>query len=172
LLIKGNGKNDIMVYYRKGGSMEISFEFVNKTTEDVAKYQAVMLSLVEETVSLLKIDEDIELSLIIVDNQEIHQINQTYRGIDRPTDVISFALEDTTEIMIEGMPRMLGDIFISIDKIKEQAKEYQHSFQREFAFLFVHGLLHLLGYDHNDTKEQELMFEKQRQILEAKEIYR
>lgn len=152
--------------------MEISFEFVNKTTEDVAKYQAVMLSLVEETVSLLKIDEDIELSLIIVDNQEIHQINQTYRGIDRPTDVISFALEDTTEIMIEGMPRMLGDIFISIDKIKEQAKEYQHSFQREFAFLFVHGLLHLLGYDHNDTKEQELMFEKQRQILEAKEIYR
>jgi len=161
-----------MVYYRKGGSMEISFEFVNKTTEDVAKYQAVMLSLVEETVSLLKIDEDIELSLIIVDNQEIHQINQTYRGIDRPTDVISFALEDTTEIMIEGMPRMLGDIFISIDKIKEQAKEYQHSFQREFAFLFVHGLLHLLGYDHNDTKEQELMFEKQRQILEAKEIYR
>lgn len=172
MLIKGNGKNDIMVYYRKGGSMEISFEFVNKTTEDVAKYQAVMLSLVEETVSLLKIDEDIELSLIIVDNQEIHQINQTYRGIDRPTDVISFALEDTTEIMIEGMPRMLGDIFISIDKIKEQAKEYQHSFQREFAFLFVHGLLHLLGYDHNDTKEQELMFEKQRQILEAKEIYR
>jgi len=161
-----------MVYYRKGGSMEISFEFVNKTTEDVAKYQAVMLSLVEETVSLLKINEDIELSLIIVDNQEIHQINQTYRGIDRPTDVISFALEDTTEIMIEGMPRMLGDIFISIDKIKEQAKEYQHSFQREFAFLFVHGLLHLLGYDHNDTKEQELMFEKQRQILEAKEIYR
>lgn len=152
--------------------MEISFEFVNKTTEDVAKYQAVMLSLVEETVSLLKINEDIELSLIIVDNQEIHQINQTYRGIDRPTDVISFALEDTTEIMIEGMPRMLGDIFISIDKIKEQAKEYQHSFQREFAFLFVHGLLHLLGYDHNDTKEQELMFEKQRQILEAKEIYR
>ena len=152
--------------------MEISFEFVNKTTEDVAKYQVVMLSLVEETVSLLKIDEDIELSLIIVDNQEIHQINQTYRGIDRPTDVISFALEDTTEIMIEGMPRMLGDIFISIDKIKEQAKEYQHSFQREFAFLFVHGLLHLLGYDHNDTKEQELMFEKQRQILEAKEIYR
>ena len=93
------------------------------------------------------------------------EINKQYRGVDRPTDVISFALEDFKDITYENNYRVLGDIYISIDKVKEQAKEYGHSEKRELAFLAVHGLLHLLGYDHMKEDEEKIMFEKQEKIL-------
>ena len=103
-------------------------------------------------------------NVIIVDNDKIHEINKQYRNIDRETDVISFALEDdksfnTTEV------RMLGDIYISIDRVRSQAKEYGHSFKRELYFLAIHGLLHLLGYDHMKEEDEKVMFAKQEEVL-------
>ena len=109
-------------------------------------------------------DTELEFSIIIVDNERIHEINREYRGIDRPTDVISFALEDSEDVPIEGY-RILGDIYISLDKVKEQADAYGHSFKRELCFLAVHGFLHLLGYDHMEKDEEEIMFGKQEEIL-------
>ena len=109
-------------------------------------------------------DTELEFSVIIVDNERIHKINKEYRGIDRPTDVISFALEDSEGVELENY-RILGDIYISIDKVKEQAKSYGHSERRELAFLTVHGFLHLLGYDHMEPDEEKIMFAKQEEIL-------
>lgn len=152
--------------------MGISFEFINKSKEDWFDYREVCTSLIEETLRQLEIDDDCELALIVVDNAEIRQINYLYRGIDRATDVISFALEDSEFIYLEGVPRMLGDIFISYEKVKEQAESYGHSLKREFCFLFVHGLLHLLGYNHESNEGEAIMFKQQEEILKAKEILR
>lgn len=109
---------------------------------------------------------ELEFSVIIVDNKKIHEINKQYRNIDRPTDVITFALEDYEDITFENY-RPLGDIYISIDKVKEQAKLYEHSLLRELAFLTVHGFLHLLGYDHMIEEEEKIMFAKQELILDG-----
>lgn len=111
------------------------------------------------------------MNVIIIDNEKIHQINREYRGIDRPTDVISFALEDDKTFVNVGF-RVLGDIYISIDKVHEQAKLYNHSFRRELSFLTVHGILHLLGYDHMDKEDEIVMFKKQDEILESLNIVR
>ena len=110
-------------------------------------------------------------SIIYVSLEEIHKLNKEYRGIDRPTDVISFALEDSNDFEIENL-RVLGDIYICIDKMKEQAKEYGHSEKRELSFLTCHGLLHLLGYDHMEKEEEKVMFGKQEKILEELGITR
>lgn len=110
-------------------------------------------------------------SIIYVSLEEIHKLNKEYRGIDRPTDVISFALEDSNDFEVENL-RVLGDIYICIDKMKEQAKEYGHSEKRELSFLTCHGLLHLLGYDHMEKEEEKVMFGKQEKILEELGITR
>lgn len=109
-------------------------------------------------------------SIIFVSLDEIHELNKTYRGIDRPTDVISFALEDNDD-RIKGV-RVLGDIYICIDKMKEQAISYGHSNKRELSFLTVHGLLHLLGYDHQTKEDEEVMFGLQEKILKEENICR
>ena len=108
---------------------------------------------------------DATFSVIIIDNERIHEINKTYRGIDRPTDVISFALEENENYQVQE--RLLGDIYISIDKVYEQAKEYGHSVKRELFFLVTHGFLHLLGYDHMDKDEEKEMFDLQEKILDG-----
>lgn len=110
-----------------------------------------------------------------MDNPSIQEINRTYRGKDAPTDVISFALEDEGEDEIpvifeeddEPMPRVLGDIMISIDRAKEQAEEYGHSYDRELGFLAVHGFLHINGYDHMTPEDEAEMFGLQKEILDA-----
>lgn len=111
------------------------------------------------------------LNVIIIDNEKIHKINKEYRGIDRPTDVISFALEDD-KTFVNTEFRVLGDIYISIDKVYEQADAYGHSFRRELSFLTVHGVLHLLGYDHMKPDDEKVMFGKQDEILEKLNILR
>lgn len=110
-------------------------------------------------------------SIIFVTLDEIHRLNKEYRGIDRPTDVISFALEDSADFEVSGL-RVLGDIYICIEKMKEQAQEYGHSKMRELSFLTCHGLLHLLGYDHMEPTAEKIMFGKQDKILEELEITR
>ena len=104
-------------------------------------------------------------SIIIVDNTFIHKLNKEYRGIDRVTDVISFALEDDKSMVIPDGIRLLGDIYISLDKAKEQSKEYGHSLERELCFLAVHGVYHLLGYDHETEEDAKIMFKKQEEVL-------
>lgn len=111
------------------------------------------------------------LNIIIVDNSYIHKINKEYRGVDRETDVISFALEDD-DTFVKLPIRVLGDIYISIDKVKSQALEYGHSEKRELSFLTVHGILHLLGYDHMNINDEKVMFQKQEDILDKLEITR
>lgn len=121
--------------------------------------------------------EEGEVALTFVDNEQIHELNLEYRAIDRPTDVLSFAmnesLDDELEIvyeMEEGnegemIPDILGDIIISVERAKEQSEEYGHSLERELGFLFVHGFLHLLGYDHQDEASEAEMMGKQEAAL-------
>ncbi|WP_150266367.1 rRNA maturation RNase YbeY [Paenibacillus tepidiphilus] len=118
-----------------------------------------------------------EVALTFVDNDRIHELNREYRGIDRPTDVLSFALnetgEDEPEIVYEleegedegELPNVLGDIIISVERAREQALDYGHSLERELGFLFVHGFLHLLGYDHQDEAAEAEMMSKQEAVL-------
>ncbi len=110
-------------------------------------------------------------SIIFVDEKTIQDINKNYRGIDKVTDVISFALEDNEDKINEDF-RVLGDIYICIPRMREQAKEYGHSIKRELSFLTVHGLLHLLGYDHMKKEDENVMFSLQEEILNAQEITR
>lgn len=110
-------------------------------------------------------------TIIFVTPEEIHELNKQYRGVDRVTDVISFALEDAHDVSLSDV-RVLGDIYICIDRMKEQAIEYGHSETRELSFLTVHGLLHLLGYDHQTKEDEEVMFGLQRKILSDLNINR
>ena len=139
------------------------FEIFNETEEE--------LDLEEEKNILeyaLKFEgvENSEFNVIFVGEDEIRRINREYRGIDKVTDVISFALEDNEDMSFE-FGRLLGDIYICVERMKMQAKEYGHSLMREQAFLSVHGLLHLLGYDHMSKEEEEVMFKKQELILDG-----
>ncbi|GIO55620.1 MULTISPECIES: rRNA maturation RNase YbeY [Paenibacillus] len=121
--------------------------------------------------------EDGEVALTFVDDKQIHELNLEYRGIDRPTDVLSFAmnesLDEELDIVYEleedeelhDMPEVLGDIIISLDRAKAQSEEYGHSVEREIGFLFVHGFLHLLGYDHQDAESEAEMMGKQEAVL-------
>ena len=137
-------------------------EVFNETKEDIKEIETL-----EELFKFLLNYFDLKnilCNVIIVDNKKIHEINKEYRNIDRETDVISFALEDDKS-MPEDDYRMLGDIYISIDKAKEQAKEYGHSLKRELCFLMTHGFLHLLGYDHMEKEDEMIMFPLQEKIL-------
>ena len=121
----------------------------------------------------LQLKDNDEMSLTFVKNPEIKEINAKYRGVDRATDVISFAINDDDEkiVMDDEMaamiPKDLGDLFISIDKVKEQALFLGHSEDRELGFLVVHGFLHLNGYDHEEPADEENMFSLQEKILDA-----
>ena len=138
-------------------------EVFNETNEEIKELDELkkLLNYLSEYFKL----DNILCSVIIVDNNEIHKINKEYRNIDKETDVISFALEDDKTIN-DSPIRVLGDIYISIDKAKSQALEYNHSLKRELCFLMTHGFLHLLGYDHMKKEDEEIMFPLQEKILE------
>lgn len=126
--------------------------------------------------SYLKLPENTEMSVTLMDNEHIHGINKKYRGVDKPTDVISFAIEedDPDEVPIIlpeneefDIPKNIGDIMVSMDKVKEQAEYLGHSEDRELGFLVVHGFLHLNGYDHMKEEDEKEMFGLQREILDS-----
>lgn len=131
---------------------------------DVLQFAARQLSLEDST----------EMSVTMMTNPAIRKLNQQYRGVDRATDVLSFAAEesgDETPIIIDPelaaeLPENLGDLFVSIDKVEEQAKFLGHSVDRELGFLVVHGFLHLNGYDHEKPADEQRMFDLQREILD------
>ena len=137
-------------------------------------YEVEELKILEEYVHFVCKKEKIEqaiFNIILVDENEIHTLNKNYRGVDRKTDVITFALEDGEEFRNPEI-RMLGDIYICIPVAYEQAEIYGHSRIREICFLATHGILHLLGYDHMEEEEEKIMFDHQEELLNAYEIKR
>jgi len=138
------------------------FEIINETNEEIIEL-AEVTKVVEFALKYQSIDNSI-FNIIIVDEDTIQKLNREYRGKDSVTDVISFALEDD-DTFIKTDYRILGDIYICLNKAKSQAQEYGHSFLREISFLTIHGLLHLLGYDHMEKDEEEIMFKLQEMIL-------
>lgn len=143
--------------------MEITI--INRTNADVSRYEEQFAKIAENARKVLDLDSDYQISVTFVRSVTIHKINRDYRGIDRPTDVISFAVQDDPDIPEEAQTD-LGDIFINIDYARRQAKEYGHSVEREILFLFTHGLLHCLGYDHMEESDAEEMFALQDEILD------
>lgn len=149
--------------------MEIDFlDQTNKLSEEQID---TLEKLFDYAAQFERVQKHAELSVSFVNNEEIQELNKVYRKKDEPTDVISFALQDGEEDHLKfignEVPLILGDIIISIDKVEEQAREYNHSFERELGFLAVHGFLHLLGYDHMNESEEKVMFQKQNDILDG-----
>ena len=147
--------------------MEI--DLFNETKEEIEEELGKVHEVLIHGLNKLNIDEAI-FNVIIVDNDYIHKLNKEYRNIDRETDVITFALEDDKTFNPEV--RILGDVYISIDKAKSQSVEYGHSLLRELCFLAVHGMLHLLGYDHMNKDDEKVMFTLQEEILDEMGIKR
>ena len=167
--------------------MTILFE--NETREEFDfSYEEVLTQVVNEAVSYEKCPYVCEVNITLTDNQGIRTINQEFRGLDIPTDVLSFPMVDyemagdfshldTLEAQnmyfnLESGELLLGDIVISVERAKEQAKEYGHSLKREMAFLTAHSMLHLMGYDHMEENDKKEMREKEENILSKLEINR
>lgn len=154
-------------------------------------YEAIITKVVEKALDMEKCPYEVELNVILTDNDEIEQINNEYRDIDAPTDVLSFPMIDYREPAdFSGLDEaeedysnpdyfnpdtgelILGDIIISVEKVIEQAAEYGHSEERELAFLTAHSMMHLFGYDHMEEEERIVMEEKQKNVLEVLHILR
>lgn len=146
-----------------------NIEIFNETNEKIDEI-VDLKDFIDYSVKYLKIDNPY-FNIIFIDNEKIRQINKEYRNIDKETDVISFALEDDKTFNTDKF-RFLGDIYISIDKAKSQAKDYGHSLKREICFLSIHGILHLLGYDHMNEEDEKIMFNLQEEILSSYGIKR
>ncbi|MDR3215247.1 MAG: rRNA maturation RNase YbeY [Bacilli bacterium] len=141
----------------------INVNFVNNYHSSYDEYEEIYHKLAQQTIAFLAIDNyDYDISVTLVNNEFIHQMNNDYRHKDYVTDVISF--ENDNEFIFDNY-QDLGDVFISVDKAIEQAQAYHHSLKRELSFLFVHGLLHCLGYDHLNKDEEREMFRLQEVIL-------
>ncbi|MFD1125912.1 rRNA maturation RNase YbeY [Lentilactobacillus raoultii] len=156
----------------------MDLEIYDKTAQGVAeKDKKLIRDILNFAGSYIHLADNTEMSVTLVNNDEIHRINRQYRGVDRATDVISFAIEDQSdddefpivmdEQLQESIPENIGDIFVSVDKVAEQADYLGHSFQRELGFLVVHGFLHLNGYDHMKKADADIMFPLQKEILNA-----
>ncbi len=157
--------------------VEVSFPF---------DYKALAEKIVTFCLDYAKFPYEAEVNLTLTDNEGIHAINKEFRQIDRPTDVLSFPMlsyetpgefafleeEDSDDFNPDTGEALLGDIVISIEKVREQAENYGHSVEREYAFLITHSMLHLFGYDHMEEQEAKVMEAKQKEILEQMNILR
>lgn len=161
--------------------MKISIRNEQKKIEVTKELRALIKNVLKNGLSYMEFENNCEISILLVDNEEIHALNKLHRGIDRPTDVLSFPMfeyDEDGEIDMnecdfgENGEILLGDIVISLEKAREQAEEYGHSFKREVGFLTAHSLLHLLGYDHMEKDEEEEMFSYQEEILKASDLPR
>ena len=137
--------------------------YVNQYDENKT-YKKIVIKALKTAFKYLKIRERMIINIILINNQEIQELNKNYREMDKPTDVLSFENDDYSP--------EIGDVFISIDKAKEQALAYNHSFERELAFLTIHGFLHCLGYDHLNATDELEMFSLQDKILEQAKFRR
>lgn len=145
------------------------FDIINNSDYEVEELE-ILEKYTNHITKKLKIEQAI-FNIILVDEKEIHELNKNYRGVDRKTDVITFALEDGDGFKNPEI-RMLGDIYLCVPVAYEQAEIYGHSRIREICFLATHGVLHLLGYDHTDEAEEKVMFSLQEELLNSYEITR
>ena len=154
--------------------VEISYNEITKEANE----EEIINKVVQTVLELENIKHDLSIYITLTNNEEIHKINKEYREVDRPTDVLSFPMYEREEIenlrieKSDDIEEILGDIIISIPKVKEQAKEYGHSYERELAYLTTHGMLHLLGYDHMIEEEKIIMREHEEKVLEKLNIHR
>jgi probable rRNA maturation factor len=151
--------------------MNLEIDFLDETNKLSESDRELVQSLLDYAAGEENVEPASELTVSFVTNERIQEINKEYRDKNQPTDVISFALEelgeDETKIVGDGIPRILGDIIISVEKAKDQADEYGHTFSRELGFLALHGFLHLLGYDHMNDEDEKRMFGRQKEILDG-----
>lgn len=150
--------------------LKIYFSNAQKAVKITAEIKKLLRKAIGTALEYEKFPSDAEVSVSFVTNDEIHELNRAYRGVDRPTDVLSFPMldgdADEGDIDIDSDSVVLGDIIISAEKAVEQAESYGHSVERELSFLAVHSTLHLLGYDHETSPEDEKdMFRRQEEIL-------
>lgn len=154
--------------------IEVNYNAISELPNEEKLIKEVVSRVLEEE----KVLPEVDVYITLTNNEEIHKINKEYRDVDRPTDVLSFpmyerdgiaGLKNDTDDEIE---KILGDIIVSIEKVREQAKEYGHSFERELAYLVTHGMLHLLGYDHMIEEEKAVMRKREEEILETLNITR
>ncbi|MCM3566575.1 rRNA maturation RNase YbeY [Neobacillus mesonae] len=149
--------------------MTLLIDSNDETQELTEQYMLDIERLLNFAAQKLNIEDHSEVSITYVTNEKIQEINREYRDKDAPTDVISFAMEELGEGEVKPvgteLPRILGDIIISVPRAREQAEEYGHDFKRELGFLAVHGFLHLLGYDHMTEADEKEMFTLQKEIL-------
>ena len=151
-------------------SVKIDFENEQEKVPVTYKLKMLLRAAVEETLDYEQYQNPIEVSITLTDNEKIRALNKKFRNIDRPTDVLSFPLFDYTgeqeEPPVDEFVGMIGDIVISLEQAQKQAEEYGHGFEREAAFLCVHSMLHLLGYDHETSDADEAdMRRRQSEIL-------
>ena len=161
--------------------MKVSIRNEQKKIEDTKELKALIKKVLKNGLSYMEFEDNCEISIMLVDNEAIHELNKLHRGIDRPTDVLSFPMfeyDEDGEIDMEECDFgengeiILGDIVISLERAMEQAQEYGHSLEREVGFLTAHSLLHLLGYDHEDPDEEKEMFALQEEILKISDLPR
>ena len=154
--------------------IEVNYNAISELPNEEKLIKEVVSRVLEEE----KVLPEVDVYITLTNNEEIHKINKEYRDVDRPTDVLSFPMYERDEI--EGLKndtddeieKILGDIIVSIEKVREQAEEYGHSFERELAYLVTHGMLHLLGYDHMIEEEKAVMRKREEEILETLNITR
>lgn len=154
----------------------MDLEIFDETREVSQEWLTMVDELLNYAGNYINLPANTEMSVTIVDNDKIHAINKKYRGVDKATDVISFAIEEDdgeeepiifADDLDVDIPKNIGDIFVSLDKVREQAEYLGHSEKRELGFLVVHGFLHLNGYDHMQPDDEKEMFDLQRKILDA-----
>ncbi len=144
-------------------------------TKDI---QQVIMNVIKSAAKLAKLSQNSEVSILVVDNNYIQELNFIYRSKNQPTDVLSFAMQELMEdepdfdFDIEGDTNLLGDIVISIEQALAQSREYNHSLEREIGYLVAHGMLHLLGYDHETLEEQKLMRDLEEKIMQSVSLER
>ncbi len=155
------------------------FEIVYNGVEKNANYREIIAKVVQECYKKENLqDSNLILTITLTTPQNIRKLNKTYRNIDRATDVLSFPvfekeeIEEKIKLQDFEFEDMLGDIVISVEKVKEQANEYGHSFERELSYMVVHGFYHLMGYDHIEDQDKKIMRKKEEEILEQLKINR
>lgn len=157
--------------------MEILVGNQQSRVVETQPYEEIIEQVLRQAAQEFALPDNTEVSVMLVDNEEIRQLNRNYRGVDRPTDVLSFALDEEDQagdipFANASQVHLLGDIIISLEKAAEQAEEYGHSPEREVGFLTIHGMLHLLGYDHNEPEETAEMRAMEEKILRASGLTR
>ena len=155
------------------------YEIIYKDIEESSKYEPIIKKVLEKCFKEEKIeDSKLIITITLTNPQNIRRINKEFRNIDKATDVLSFPmfekeeLEEKIEMQDFEHEDMLGDIVISIDKVEEQAREYEHSFERELSYMIVHGFYHLMGYDHIEECDKKIMRPKEEEILQELKITR